>query len=143
MEQSEVVLRAIGILTQSAEWIRTANRDAGGETDGHTGGHTGEQAGGGTGAEGSSPERGSGEGQIGSLLAEVFPSFTVSPESTPLEAAHAVTAAALPPMMQLIGAFTYVFAQLAEVHDSGRTDITSEDLLRELALRMSRPNDAV
>ncbi|MFJ1579380.1 hypothetical protein [Streptomyces sp. NPDC088182] len=139
MEQSEVVLRAIGILTQSAEWIRTANRDAGGETDGQAGGHTG----GGTGAEGSSPERGSGEGQIGSLLAEVFPSFTVSPESTPLEAAHAVTAAALPPMMQLIGAFTYVFAQLAEVHDSGRTDITSEDLLRELALRMSRPNDAV
>ncbi|MFJ6180214.1 hypothetical protein [Streptomyces sp. NPDC092295] len=139
MEQSEVVLRAIGILTQSAEWIRTANRDAGGETDGHAGGHTG----GGTGAEGPSPERGSGEGQIGSLLAEVFPSFTVSPESTPLEAAHAVTAAALPPMMQLIGAFTYVFAQLAEVHDSGRTDITSEDLLRELALRMSRPNDAV
>ncbi|MFD7220599.1 MULTISPECIES: hypothetical protein [unclassified Streptomyces] len=141
MEQSEVVLRAIGILTQSAEWIRTANRDAGGETDGHTGGHGNGQAGGGIGAE--SGERGSGEGQIGSLLAEVFPSFTVSPESTPLEAAHAVTAAALPPMMQLIGAFTYVFAQLAEVHDSGRTDITSEDLLRELALRMSRPNDAV
>ncbi|MFD7088309.1 hypothetical protein ACFV94_10900 [Streptomyces sp. NPDC059896] len=141
MEQSEVVLRAIGILTQSAEWIRTANRDAGGETDGHTGGHGSGQAGGGIGAE--SGERGSGEGQIGSLLAEVFPSFTVSPESTPLEAAHAVTAAALPPMMQLIGAFTYVFAQLAEVHDSGRTDITSEDLLRELALRMSRPNDAV
>ncbi|MFJ9207750.1 hypothetical protein [Streptomyces sp. NPDC102264] len=143
MEQSEVVLRAIGILTQSAEWIRTANRDAGGETDGHTGGQAGGQAGGGTHAQGPSPERGSGEGQIGSLLAEVFPSFTVSPESTPLEAAHAVTAAALPPMMQLIGAFTYVFAQLAEVHDSGRTDITSEDLLRELALRMSRPNDAV
>ncbi|MFC9647961.1 hypothetical protein [Streptomyces sp. NPDC056937] len=141
MEQSEVVLRAIGILTQSAEWIRTANRDAGGETDGHTNGHGSGQAGGGIGAE--SGERGSGEGQIGSLLAEVFPSFTVSPESTPLEAAHAVTAAALPPMMQLIGAFTYVFAQLAEVHDSGRTDITSEDLLRELALRMSRPNDAV
>ncbi|MFE3137476.1 hypothetical protein [Streptomyces scopuliridis] len=125
MEQSEVVLRAIGILTQSAEWIRTANLDA----DGDSGMGSG--------------ERGSGEGQIGSLLAEVFPSFTVSPESTPLEAAHAVTAAALPPMMQLIGAFTYVFAQLAEVHDSGRTDITSEDLLRELALRMSRPNDAV
>ncbi|PVE12805.1 hypothetical protein OIE62_28820 [Streptomyces scopuliridis] len=129
MEQSEVVLRAIGILTQSAEWIRTANRD----TDGDIGVEGGAVGG----------ERGSGEGQIGSLLAEVFPSFTVSPESTPLEAAHAVTAAALPPMMQLIGAFTYVFAQLAEVHDSGRTDITSEDLLRELALRMSRPNDAV
>lgn len=120
MEQSEVVLRAIGILTQSAEWIRTANR--GMDADGG--------------------ERDSGEGQIGSLLAEVFPSFTVSPESTPLEAAHAVTEAALPPMMQLIGAFTFVFTQLAEVHDSGRTDVTSEDLLRELALRMSRPNDA-
>ncbi|MEV4974094.1 hypothetical protein [Streptomyces scopuliridis] len=133
MEQSEVVLRAIGILTQSAEWIRTANRDAGRDMDGDIGREGGAVGG----------ERGSGEGQIGSLLAEVFPSFTVSPESTPLEAAHAVTAAALPPMMQLIGAFTYVFTQLAEVHDSGRTDITSEDLLRELALRMSRPNDAV
>ncbi|MEV8392309.1 MULTISPECIES: hypothetical protein [unclassified Streptomyces] len=140
MEQSEVVLRAIGILTQSAEWIRTANRDS----DGNVGAEGGERAPGegGSGDRGSG-EGGSGEGQIGSLLAEVFPSFTVSPESTPLEAAHAVTAAALPPMMQLIGAFTYVFAQLAEVHDSGRTDITSEELLRELALRMSRSNDAV
>ncbi|MFJ9028120.1 hypothetical protein ACIRQP_06275 [Streptomyces sp. NPDC102274] len=141
MEQSEVVLRAIGILTQSAEWIRTANRDAGGDSLGDAGGDAGGDIGAAGGAEGG--RRGSGEGQIGSLLAEVFPSFTVSPESTPLEAAHAVTAAALPPMMQLIGAFTYVFAQLAEVHDSGRTDITSEELLRELALRMSRPNDAV
>ncbi|MEV6425377.1 hypothetical protein [Streptomyces sp. NPDC051662] len=133
MEQSEVVLRAIGILTQSAEWIRTAN----GDSDGNVGAEGGTDGG-----ERGSGEGASGEGQIGSLLAEVFPSFTVSPESTPLEAAHAVTAAALPPMMQLIGAFTYVFAQLAEVHDSGRTDITSEELLRELALRMSRSNDA-
>ncbi|MYZ38683.1 MULTISPECIES: hypothetical protein [unclassified Streptomyces] len=118
MEQSEVVLRAIGILTQSAEWIRTADRDSA------------------TGAE-------AGAGQIGALLAEVFPSFTVSPEATPLEAAHAVTEAALPAIMQLIGAFSFVYSELAEVHDSGRTDITSEALLRELALRMSRPNDPV
>ncbi|MFI5753853.1 hypothetical protein [Streptomyces sp. NPDC051569] len=117
MEQSEVVLRAIGVLTQSAEWMRTVgeNPDA---------------------------ERGLGEGQIGSLLAEVFPSFQVSPDATPLEAAHAVTEAALPAIMQLIGAFTFVFAELAETHDAGRTDITSADLLRDLALRMSRPNDA-
>ncbi|MFE7571154.1 hypothetical protein ACFU76_30030 [Streptomyces sp. NPDC057539] len=144
MEQSEVVLRAIGILTQSAEWIRTANRDSDGNVGAEGGAEGGERASGeGGSGDGGSGDGGSGEGQIGSLLAEVFPSFTVSPESTPLEAAHAVTAAALPPMMQLIGAFTYVFAQLAEVHDSGRTDITSEELLRELALRMSRSNDAV
>ncbi|MFJ2649736.1 hypothetical protein ACIO1C_23815 [Streptomyces sp. NPDC087420] len=129
MEQNEVVLRAIGILTQSAEWIRTTGRHPGG-TDG-----TGT-----AGAEpGAAPGRGSGEGQIGSLLAEVFPSFAVSSEATPLEAAHAVTEAALPAIMQLIGAFTYVYSELAELHDAGRTDITSEDLLRELALRMSRP----
>ncbi|MGW6745349.1 hypothetical protein ACWGDX_32205 [Streptomyces sp. NPDC055025] len=122
MEQSEVVLRAIGILTQSAEWIRSADRNP---------------------AAGAESGAGQGAGQIGSLLAEVFPSFTVSSEATPLEAAHAVTEAALPAIMQLIGAFSFVYSELAEVHDSGRTDITSEALLRELALRMSRPNDAV
>ncbi|MYV53640.1 hypothetical protein [Streptomyces sp. SID3212] len=125
MEQNEVVLRAIGILTQSAEWIRTAERHpaAAESTD----------------STGTTAARGSGEGQIGSLLAEVFPSFAVPSEATPLEAAHAVTEAALPAIMQLIGAFTYVYSELAEVHDSGRTDISSEDLLRDLALRMSRP----
>ncbi|MFJ7997828.1 hypothetical protein ACIQ7D_11875 [Streptomyces sp. NPDC096310] len=136
MEQNEVVLRAIGILTQSAEWIRTARRDA---EPGEAGGAeppAGVEGGGGV-------ESGdSGAGQIGSLLAEVFPSFTVSSEATPLEAAHSVTEAALPPIMQLIGAFTFVFTELARVHDAGRTDITSEELLRELALRMSRPDEA-
>ncbi|WP_327234503.1 hypothetical protein OG349_11415 [Streptomyces sp. NBC_01317] len=128
MEQNEVVLRAIGILTQSAEWIRTAERhpESTNSTDS-------------TDTTGAATPRGSGEGQIGSLLAEVFPSFAVSSEATPLEAAHAVTEAALPAIMQLIGAFTYVYSELAEVHDAGRTDITSEDLLRDLALRMSRP----
>lgn len=124
MEQNEVVLRAIGILTQSAEWIRTANRQAD------------------EGDPGAEVAAGSGKGQIGSLLAEVFPSFPVSSDATPLEAAHSVTEAALPAIMQLIGAFTYVYAELAEVHDAGRTDISSEDLLRDLALRMSRPGGA-
>ncbi|MFJ5222069.1 hypothetical protein [Streptomyces sp. NPDC088400] len=143
MEQNEVILRAIGILTQSAEWIRTADREDDGhglrEGEGHGDplGEHGDPLGDGPGG------RDSGRGQIGSLLAEVFPSFKVSPDATPLEAAHAVTEASLPAIMQLIGAFTYVFAELAEVHDAGRTDITSEELLRELALRMSRPNDDV
>jgi hypothetical protein len=134
MEQNEVVLRAIGILTQSAEWIRTAGRHPDGTSDAEPADGSGADTGAGAGTG-----RGSGEGQIGSLLAEVFPSFAVSSEATPLEAAHAVTEAALPAIMQLIGAFTYVYSELAEVHDAGRTDITSEDLLRDLALRMSRP----
>ncbi|MEV7087040.1 hypothetical protein AB0O07_14230 [Streptomyces sp. NPDC093085] len=124
MEQNEVVLRAIGILTQSAEWMRTADREAASGTE-----------------PGARPDAGPAAGQIGSLVAEVFPSFTVSPEATPLEAAHSVTEAALPPVMQLIGAFSFVFTELARVHDAGRTDITSEELLRELALRMSRTQE--
>ncbi|MFD5749329.1 hypothetical protein [Streptomyces sp. NPDC127033] len=138
MEQNEVVLRAIGILTQSAEWIRSADRDAGPGPGAEPGAEPGPELGTEPGTE---PETGNGAGQIGSLLAEVFPSFTVSPEATPLEAAHSVTEAALPPIMQLIGAFTFVFTELARVHDAGRTDITSEELLRELALRMSLPDD--
>ncbi|MFJ2111266.1 MULTISPECIES: hypothetical protein [unclassified Streptomyces] len=120
MEQSEVVLRAIGILTHSSEWLRTA-ADRDGVSD---------------------PAAREGSGQLGALLAEVFPSFTVAPDATPLEAAHAVTEAALPAVMQLIGAFAQIYTELARVHDSGRTDISSEELLRELALRMSRPGDA-
>ncbi|QIQ02694.1 hypothetical protein [Streptomyces liangshanensis] len=133
MEQNEVVLRAIGILTQSAEWIRTAGRhpESTDSPDG-PGGPDDPSA-------GAAGRGGSGEGQIGSLLAEVFPSFEVSSDATPLEAAHAVTEAALPAIMQLIGAFTYVHSELAQLHDSGRSDITSEELLRDLALRMSRP----
>ncbi|MGS2590435.1 hypothetical protein [Streptomyces hebeiensis] len=123
MEQNEVVLRAIGILTRSAQWRRQVEAgDAGGDDP-----------------LGEDP----GTGQIAALLAEVFPSVPVREEATALEAAHAVTEAALPSVMRLIGAFTYVFAELAEAHDSGRTDITSEQLLRELALRMSRAGDAV
>ncbi|MER8001517.1 hypothetical protein [Streptomyces sp. NPDC095613] len=133
MEQNEVVLRAIGILTRSAQWRRQAEAgDAGGD------GPLGYGRGGGD-PLGDDP----GTGQIAALLAEVFPSVPVREEATALEAAHAVTEAALPAVMRLIGAFTYVFAELAEAHDSGRTDITSEQLLRELALRMSRAGDAV
>lgn len=37
---------------------------------------------------------------------------------------------------QLVSAFTLAFTMLAQVHDSGQTDVSSADVLQDLALRV-------
>jgi hypothetical protein len=40
-----------------------------------------------------------------------------------------------------VGAFAFLFSELADLHDSGRTDVKTADLLQDLALRMSRADN--
>ncbi|TLS40860.1 hypothetical protein FE633_39150 [Streptomyces montanus] len=112
MEQSEIILRAIGVLTETQEMVRRLNGDADVDAD-------------------------VGDAQLGRLVTEVFPPVEVPVDATPAEAGQAVVDALMPAAISLVGAFAFVFSELAEVHDTGRSDITSTELLRTLALRLS------
>ncbi|MDT0467054.1 hypothetical protein [Streptomyces gibsoniae] len=113
MDQTEVVLRVIGILTESQRMYAAVNEDV--EADYQT------------------------SGAIGELFNEVFPSVAIPVGATPQEAGEAVAHAAVATTIKLTGAFAFLFSELAAVHDDGRSDIKSEDLLRELALRFFNP----
>jgi hypothetical protein len=112
MEQSEIILRAIGVLTETQEMVRRLNEEVEIDID-------------------------AGEAQLGRLVTEVFPSVEVPGDATPAEAGQAVIDALMPAAISLVGAFAFLFSELAEVHDTGRSDIKSTDLLRTLALRLS------
>ncbi|KAA0921295.1 MULTISPECIES: hypothetical protein [Streptomyces] len=116
MEQSEIILRAIGVLTETQEMVRRLNEDTAADMD-------------------------AGEAQLGRLVTEVFPTVEVPGDATPAEAGQAVVDALMPAAISLVGAFAFLFSELAEVHDTGRSEIKSTDLLRALALRLSRPDD--
>ncbi|MFD5629867.1 hypothetical protein [Streptomyces sp. NPDC127072] len=118
MEQTEIILRAIGVLTETNAMVR---RIAQSEDD----------------AEVESTET-----QLGALVTEVFPRVEVPSDAGPAEAGQAVADAYLPATISLVGAFAFLFSELADVHDSGRTDVKTADLLQDLALRMSRADNA-
>ncbi|WP_221356985.1 hypothetical protein [Streptomyces beigongshangae] len=112
MEQSEIILRAIGVLTETQEMVRRLNEETEIDLD-------------------------AGEAQLGRLVTEVFPSVEVPGDATPAEAGQAVIDALMPAAISLVGAFAFLFSELADVHDTGRSDVKSTELLRTLALRLS------
>ena len=116
MEQTEIILRAIGVLTETNDMVRRIAEDENADID-------------------------AGESQLGRLVTEVFPVVEVPGDAGPAEAGQAVADAYLPATISLVGAFAFLFSELADVHDAGRTDITTADLLQDLALRMSRAVD--
>ncbi|MGC5565911.1 hypothetical protein ACPYPG_24130 [Streptomyces sp. FR-108] len=117
MEQSEIILRAIGVLTETQEMVRRLNEDTEVDID-------------------------AGEAQLGRLVTEVFPSVEVPGDATPAEAGQAVVDALMPAAISLVGAFAFLFSELADIHDTQRTEIKSTDLLRALALRLSNTDPA-
>ncbi|BCL25970.1 hypothetical protein ACFFS2_15560 [Streptomyces aurantiacus] len=112
MEQSEIILRAIGVLTETQEMVRRLNGDAEVDID-------------------------AGEAQLGRLVTEVFPAVEVPGDATPAEAGQAVVDSLMPAAISLVGAFAFLFSELADIHDTGRSEIKSTELLRTLALRLS------
>ncbi|MEU9290485.1 hypothetical protein AB0D57_39060 [Streptomyces sp. NPDC048275] len=116
MEQTEIILRAIGVLTETNAMVRRIAQDEDAEAE-------------------------STETQLGALVTEVFPRVEVPADAGPAEAGQAVADAYLPATISLVGAFAFLFSELADLHDSGRTDIKSADLLQDLALRMSRADN--
>lgn len=116
MEQTEIILRAIGVLTETNDMVRRIAQNENADID-------------------------LGENQLGRLVTEVFPTVEVPGDAGPAEAGQAVADAYLPATISLVGAFAFLFSELADIHDAGRTDITTADLLQDLALRMSRATD--
>ncbi|MFI6080200.1 hypothetical protein ACIBBB_04285 [Streptomyces sp. NPDC051217] len=117
MEHNQALLRAIGILTQGKRWADASPEDIEAEI-----------------AE-SSP--------IAQLLSDFLPPIPIPPDAAPHEVLRAVSEALTPAVANLTGAFAFIYSELAQVHDAGRTDIKSADLLRDLALRYAanEPND--
>ncbi|GGX72737.1 hypothetical protein [Streptomyces minutiscleroticus] len=115
MEQTEIILRAIGVLTETNAMVRRISEDD----------------------SAIDPS----ESQLGQLVTEVFPTVEVPADAGPAEAGQAVADAYMPATISLVGAFAFLFSELADLHDAGRTDVSSADLLQDLALRMSRAVD--
>lgn len=81
------------------------------------------------------------------LLNETMPRISVPEDASIEEVATLVGREVGGAVEQLVGAFTLAFAMLAQVHDSGQTDVTSADVLQDLALRAEQigsdgPDDA-
>ncbi|MFJ9174552.1 hypothetical protein [Streptomyces sp. NPDC102360] len=112
MEQREIILRAIGVLTETHEMVRRLSDGEALDTD---------------------------VTQLGRLVSEVFPTIEIPSGASAEEAAELAIAALMPASVSLVEAFAFLFTQLAKVHDEGRMDVQSSELLQEIALRMSDP----
>jgi hypothetical protein len=111
MEQSEVLKRVIGILTEAGEMQRHAEESTGG----------------------GDPDAGG--SMVTTLLNETMPHIAIPSDATVEEMAVLVGREVGGAVEQLVGAFTLAFIALAQVHDSGQEDMTSADVLQDLALR--------
>jgi hypothetical protein len=113
MDQNEVVLRAIGILTEAQNMFAALNEDPDADYE-------------------LSPA-------FATLINEVLPTVLVPEDASPREAAETAAQAVAASALQLVHAFAFLFSELADVHDAGHSDIKSADLLQDLALRFSHP----
>ncbi|MFD9357130.1 hypothetical protein [Streptomyces sp. NPDC060031] len=112
MERAEVLKRVIGILTEAQEIRRAA--EAGEDDD--------------------RPDTEA--GVINQLLNEMLPSISVPAESSPQEVARLVAEALGPALHAMVSGFSLAFTSLAMAHDAGRTDMSSVEVLQQLALEV-------
>ncbi|MEV0844522.1 hypothetical protein AB0J21_01315 [Streptomyces sp. NPDC049954] len=111
-QQRDIILRIIGLLTASAEWMREAGTEAEDEDDL------------------------SRLGLVGDLIKEVLPAVEI-PEQTPVSELGSVIGEQMSvALTRLAAGFVFTWSELADVHDSGRTDLGSADVLREMALQI-------
>ncbi|WP_435135963.1 hypothetical protein [Actinacidiphila sp. bgisy144] len=109
MKDSDFVRRIIGILTEARQMQVLLAED---------------------------PERQDISGDnVRALLNETMPTIEFPADASPGEIGEALSVQLSPVIERLTGAFSLIFLQLADVHDAGRTDVSSADLLQDLALR--------
>ncbi|MEC3998268.1 hypothetical protein VSR01_34175 [Actinacidiphila sp. DG2A-62] len=109
MKDSDFVRRVIGVLTEAKQMQQLLEED---------------------------PDREDISGDnVRALLNETMPTIALPSDATPAEIGEALSLQLGPVIERLTGAFSLIFLQLAEVHDSGRTDVSSAEVLQELALR--------
>ncbi|MFD8985184.1 hypothetical protein [Streptomyces sp. NPDC059564] len=120
MERAEVLKRVIGILTE-AQNIRRAV-ESGQDDDGYGD------------ADDDGPAATAGVATT--LLNEMLPSISVPSDASPQQVAALVAEALGPALHTMVSGFSLAFTSLAIAHDNGRTDITSIEVLQELALEI-------
>ncbi|GAA1589213.1 hypothetical protein [Streptomyces globosus] len=114
MERAEILKRVIAILTEVQE-IRHAVE------------------------AGEDPEIPEAESQVVTeLLNEMLPSVRVPADAAPKEVVRLVAVSLGPALQSMVAGFSLAFTSLAMAHDNGRTDLTSADVLRTLALEVER-----
>ncbi|MFF4317887.1 hypothetical protein [Streptomyces sp. NPDC001568] len=112
MERAEVLKRVIGILTEAQDIRRAV--EAGEEDD----------------------DPGPTAGVASQLLNEMLPSIKVPADASPREVARVVAEALGPALHTMVSGFSLAFTSLAIAHDAGRTDVSSIEVLQQLALEV-------
>jgi len=74
-------------------------------------------------------------GTMRSLLNEVLPTVTLPARATPEELSDSLSSQIGPVFERITGVFSMLFVSLAEIHDAGRIDVSSAQMLQDLALR--------
>lgn len=113
MEQSQVLKRVVGILTRAVELHRLLEEDVDREDLGEA-------------------------DIIETLLSEALPTIEIPSGATVEEITERVGREAGAAVFKLVNAFSLAFVKLAKVHDSGESDVSSADVLRDLALLAER-----
>lgn len=111
MRDSDITQRVVGILTQTNEWHRKFSED---------------------------PDREDVEslGVVGQFVKELFRAeVDISGDASPQEAVNVAMDVLQPRILRVLAELSFAYAELASVHDSGRTDVSSDDVLRRIALR--------
>lgn len=112
MEFGDVMKRVVGVLTRAQEDLRGMEATEVDESD-----------------------------IIGQLLTECLPPIQIDQTWTDEQFSVELNRQLNVPLQRLAAAFASAFLQLAEYHDSGQTDVSSADVLRELALRSEEQTD--
>ncbi|WP_371578653.1 hypothetical protein [Streptomyces sp. NBC_01314] len=112
MEQSEIMQRVVGILTEAIEIRRQVRENPDVEV--------------------------ALTGAVSALLAETLPQISLPADTSAREATGIIADALGPAIVALANCFSYAFVHLAEVHDEGRTDTTTTDVLRSLSLQFAQ-----
>ncbi|MER6562960.1 hypothetical protein ABT300_35555 [Streptomyces sp. NPDC001027] len=116
MQQSEIMQRVVGILTEAIEMRRQAREN---------------------------PDvKAALTGSISALLMETLPEIKLPADATAQETTALVTEALGPAIVTLSRCFSYAFVHLAEVHDQGDTDTSTADVLRSLSLQFAQRDGA-
>ncbi len=108
MEQREIMQRSVGILTEALEMRRRLRENPDADV--------------------------AGNGAVATLLEEMLPHVQLPVDASAREVADIVTAKLGPAIVQIASSLTFAFVQLAEIHDEGRTDVSSADVLRSISL---------
>lgn len=117
MRDAEMMQRVVGVLTQAGEVTALLKEDI--DRDDLRGPHL----------------------VMGELIAEVLHvQAEMHGSVTPQDVANKLMELIEPRVAQLTGCFVAAFLRLAEYHEAGRTDVSSADVLRKLALEWEAPD---